>query len=111
MTAAQLLSELARQGFTLIAEGDGIRVRPASRLTEELRQAVRRHKSELLVLLAGAGSSGPAPAPGSCPSCRRPLDAKARCWGCCNRACESCSRPTGSAFLALCLLCEYRERQ
>jgi site-specific DNA-methyltransferase (adenine-specific) len=52
MTAPELLADLARQGFTLTPEGDGIRVRPASRLPEELRQAVRLHKAELLALLA-----------------------------------------------------------
>jgi hypothetical protein len=54
VTATELLAELARQGFSLSIEGDGIRVRPASCLGGELRQAVRTHKAALLALLAGA---------------------------------------------------------
>jgi hypothetical protein len=46
--------ELTRQGFALAAEGGGIRVAPAGRLTPELRQAVRAHKPGLLALLTGA---------------------------------------------------------
>jgi hypothetical protein len=60
VTAAELFADLARQGFTLAGEGDGIRVTPASRLTEELRQAIRVHKAALLTLLAGP--EGPPPA-------------------------------------------------
>jgi DNA modification methylase len=52
MIAAQLFTSLARQGFTLAAEGDGIRVRPRSRLTDAIRQDIREHKTELLALLA-----------------------------------------------------------
>jgi hypothetical protein len=51
MTAVEFLEELACQGLTLAAEGDGIRVRPASRLTEVLREGIREHKAELLPLL------------------------------------------------------------
>jgi hypothetical protein len=64
VTAADLLEDLARQGFTLAAEGDGIRVRPASRLSEDLRQAVRRYKAELLAIL----SAQAAPLPPTRPS-------------------------------------------
>src|SRR5262245_54557335 len=52
MTAAELLVDLARQGFTLAHEGYDIRVTPASRLTGELRQVIRAHKPALLALLA-----------------------------------------------------------
>lgn len=52
MTAAELLADLAHQGFTLALERNGIRVMPASRLTEELRQALRKHKPALFALLA-----------------------------------------------------------
>jgi DNA modification methylase len=54
VTAADLLTALTREGFTLAAEGDGIRLHPASRLTDALRQRVREHKAELLALLAEA---------------------------------------------------------
>jgi TubC N-terminal docking domain len=53
VTAADLLADLARQGFTLAPEGEDLRVRPASRLAEDLREAVRQHKAELLALLRG----------------------------------------------------------
>src|SRR5262249_10623714 len=52
VSAANLLDDLARQGFTLAREGYGIRVTPASRLTEELPQTIRAHKPALLALLA-----------------------------------------------------------
>jgi hypothetical protein len=52
MTAAKLLADLTRQGFNLTPEGDGIGVRPASRLTGQQREAIRAHKPALLTLLA-----------------------------------------------------------
>jgi hypothetical protein len=55
VTAADLLTDLTRQGFRLTPEGDSIRVTPASRLTGELRHAIRAHKSALLALLAAPG--------------------------------------------------------
>jgi hypothetical protein len=53
MTAADLLADLTRQGFTLAPEGGGICVTPASRLTAELREAIGAHKPALLALLGG----------------------------------------------------------
>src|SRR4051794_12634550 len=50
-TAADLLSMLRSQGFSLAAEGDAIRVAPSSRLTAELRDLIRPLKSELVKLL------------------------------------------------------------
>jgi hypothetical protein len=49
--AANLLNRLTRQGISLAAEPEGIRVRPASLLTAELRQAILAHKADLLALL------------------------------------------------------------
>jgi hypothetical protein len=51
MTAADLLADLTRQGFSLSAEGGGIRVTPASHLTAEQRKAIQAHKPALLALL------------------------------------------------------------
>ncbi len=59
MSAAELLVELGPQGFTLTPAGDGIRVTPAGRLTAELRDRIRRHRPELLLLLSPLS---PAPA-------------------------------------------------
>src|SRR5262245_39080226 len=52
MTATELLSDLKQQGFTLIPLAGGkLGVKPADRLTEELRQHLRERKGELLALL------------------------------------------------------------
>jgi hypothetical protein len=56
----ELLAELGRAGFTLELAGDGIRVRPASRLTPELRERIARHRTELLACLGAT----PNPVPG-----------------------------------------------
>ncbi len=40
-----------------------------------------------------------------CPNCKRPTDAKGRCWKCHERRCELCGSPTASAFIALCIPC------
>lgn len=54
MTASDLLTDLRHQGFILtpLPEG-GLEVKPASRLTDSLREAIRRRKSEILAALAG----------------------------------------------------------
>jgi hypothetical protein len=57
VTAAELLSDLIRQGFSITPDGAGIRVKPASRLTTELREAIRAHKAVLLGLLTDAKTS------------------------------------------------------
>jgi hypothetical protein len=109
LTAAELLSRCRALGIDLAAGPDGHLCWEAdAEPPAELLAALAERKGELLGLLAGPTPAGPGPAPGRCPNCRRPLDAKARCWRCCDRACESCGRPTGSAFIALCLLCECR---
>jgi hypothetical protein len=51
MTASEMLADLNRCGFDLSAEGDGIRVTPASRLTAEQRALIRSNRAELLSLL------------------------------------------------------------
>jgi hypothetical protein len=52
VTAAELLADLTCQGFSLTPEGTGIRIRPASRLSAGLRQAIVANRSGLLDLLA-----------------------------------------------------------
>jgi hypothetical protein len=52
VTAAELLADLTRDGFTLVREGEGIRVSPVSRLTPAARRAIAAHKPALLALLA-----------------------------------------------------------
>lgn len=46
-----LLRLLRDCGFTFEAEEAALVVRPASRLTPEMRDALRRHKVELLAIL------------------------------------------------------------
>ena len=52
MAARDLLADLASAGLSVTAEGDRLMIRPASRLTEPLRVALRQAKPELLALLS-----------------------------------------------------------
>ena len=53
MSVAALLTDLAQAEITLTADGDKLRYQaPAGALTEERRQAIIRHRAELLTLLA-----------------------------------------------------------
>jgi hypothetical protein len=99
MSGAELLTDLARQGFSLTPEGGGIRVRPASRLSEDLREAIRTHKDELLAQLAGLPPSTPAVASGRCPGCRGPLDDKVGCR-CCPPRPTTWPDPDGAELVA-----------
>jgi hypothetical protein len=58
MNTADLLAGLVRQGFALTTEGNDIRVRPASRLTPELRRLIRCHKAELVSALKPSPARG-----------------------------------------------------
>lgn len=53
MTASDLLSDLRARGVELVAAGDRIRFRPADALTDADRAALRDHRAEIIVLLAG----------------------------------------------------------
>ena len=61
MGARQLLAELAEVGLSVIADGDKLVIRPASKLTEPMRVALRDAKPELLALLAGRTDKAPVP--------------------------------------------------
>lgn len=52
MGARELLHDLAGAGLSVTAEGGRLVIRPASKLTDELRAALLRAKPELLALLA-----------------------------------------------------------
>lgn len=52
MGARDLLAEAAKAGFTVTAAGDKLMIRPASKLTVELREALRQAKPALLAELA-----------------------------------------------------------
>lgn len=72
MDARELLHHLAGAGFTVAADGDRLTVSPASKLTDELRAALRTAKLELLAILAERTTTEPAP-PRTCADCRHRL--------------------------------------
>ena len=51
MSARDLLAGLADAGLSVTVDGDRLLIRPASRLTDGMREALRDAKVELLVLL------------------------------------------------------------
>ena len=53
MGARELLSDLAGAGLSVTADGDRLVIRPASKLTDTMRAALRDAKPELLTLLRG----------------------------------------------------------
>ncbi len=95
MTAVDVARLCRHRGIELTAAGGRLRYRaPAGAVDAEVLSMLSAHKAELLLLAA------------PCPGCGRPLDA-GRCWWCHHRVCEACrERPTGSAYLALCLPCD-----
>jgi len=52
MGARELLHNLADAGLSVTADGDRLVIRPASKLTDDMRTALRQAKPELLALLA-----------------------------------------------------------
>lgn len=52
MAVQTFISRIEQAGFTMRAEGDRLIVSPFSKLTDELREFIKRHKDELLVELA-----------------------------------------------------------
>lgn len=51
MTPAMILEECSQRGIRLSPHADKLVIEPASRLTDELRQAIRSAKAEILRLL------------------------------------------------------------
>ena len=51
MTAAALIAELRARGVTLVADGERLRCRPRSTLTDDDLAALRTHKVEVLAQL------------------------------------------------------------
>ena len=71
MGAHDLLADLAGAGLSVTAEGDHLVIRPASRLTDPMRAALREAKLELLALLAVAAPEQPATTPAqTCARCQ-----------------------------------------
>ena len=59
MGARELLIELADAGLTVTVEGDQLLIRPASKLTQSARVALRANKPELVALLRVATPERP----------------------------------------------------
>jgi hypothetical protein len=55
--ALALASELQRRGIQLKADGDRLRCRPRSRLTQDLLDRIKRLKPALLSILATSGTN------------------------------------------------------
>ena len=51
MTAADLIADLRSRGVTLVADGERLRCRPRSALSDDDLSALRAHKSEVLARL------------------------------------------------------------
>ena len=56
MGARELLADLACAGLCIEAQGDRLLIRPAAKLTDELRARLRATKPELMALLTAAPS-------------------------------------------------------
>jgi virulence-associated protein VagC len=54
MGARELLHDLTGAGLTVTTEGDRLVIRPASKLTDKLRAALRQAKPELMAILASS---------------------------------------------------------
>lgn len=85
MGARDLLAELAGAGFTIAADDGRLVIRPWSKLSESMRDALREAKPELLALLAGGEPEAldQAAEPWSDADIARFLDRRARLlrWG------------------------------
>ncbi len=103
MTAAvELLARCRAAGVELGVAAGGARLlwEADADPPEDLLADLTANKAAVLALIRGPQ--------GNCDQCGRALDAKRRCWRCGYRACADCGRPTGSAFIARCVLCGRR---
>jgi hypothetical protein len=96
--AAAVLAALHARGVTVMRVGGRLRVRPASRLTDELRAALRANKPALLARLTDqpaafeVRSATPWQHGGRpCPRCQQPTSIAAACWRCQGRWCQGCT--------------------
>jgi hypothetical protein len=58
MDAATVLADLRAAGLTVTIHAGALAVRPASRLTDDLRARIRAHTADLLALLAADSTDG-----------------------------------------------------
>jgi hypothetical protein len=103
-TPTDLIDQCRQQGIVLYLDGEALRYRcPRGALSPELKSALAAGREGLRAHLQGpppvASSERDRPTylPCCCPS--------GICWRCCNRPCEVCGKPTGSAFIRRCVVC------
>jgi hypothetical protein len=102
MTTDELCAALKELGIRVTVD-DGTPHLRGVNIPDVLVKVAKFHREELIRRF------GPRPKPqGGCPSCHGPTDARGACWKCCNRICCDCGGPTGSAFIATCIPCQYR---
>ena len=100
-TAAALLMDLRSRGIDLETDGTRLRWRPAFMVVDGETGLIRSHRAELIDLLKAITDS----AGDTCTHCLWPLDSVLRCVKCFNRLCIDCGKPTGSYFIARCVIC------
>ena len=59
MGSRDLLDDLTDAGFSIKANGENLVIRPASKLTDDIREALRTAKPELMRLLSAAAAPVP----------------------------------------------------
>jgi hypothetical protein len=104
MTAMQVLTDLHVLGIRLEVRGDRLRYAPRSAITPDLVERMKRHKSELLTVLAPTspstdkanGFGGVIDPPDACPKCRT-LELWKTMVG--SWRCRRCDPPTKAAEL------------
>jgi hypothetical protein len=83
MEALEFFHDLVSDGFHLEADGDRIRVRPAERITPEIRAGIIRYRQELLAILrTPLWDDLPRLACPKCPSQSFWLGARGLAWRC-----------------------------
>jgi hypothetical protein len=96
--AAELLGRCRALGVELgVGASGSLLWEAAADPPGDLLADLSRHKAEVLAMVRGPF--------GDCRQCGRAFDSRRRCWRCCDRLCSSCGRPTGSAFVELCIPC------
>jgi hypothetical protein len=107
--AVNLLDTCRESGIDLYLDGEDFRFRgPRRAMTRELREALATHRADLMALLRRLPAPTPsAPVERFKPSYLPCVCPAGRCWRCCNRPCERCGRPTGSAFIRTCIACGF----
>ena len=98
MTAVELLARCGSLGIDLTASPNGTLLWESDTdPPAELMTALAQSKAAILALIQSPTAK--------CSRCGNFLDARDRCWRCCDRLCVDCGRWTGSAFIQRCVVC------